>query len=187
MVGIDMAEQDYIKLEGMEVELRQTVVELLTMASDCARDHQLPPTVAWFLQGTASFIERGCGGASDCVEALRSTELLLPEVLPLCNNHAFPLESIWVKNTIIATQKRLRDLMVIRAQLTVPFERDAFEEAIGFAYGYPVVRGSQLHSQIMHSYRTVIWINIASAFLSNCEKEKEKKGYTRPTKVRKSP
>ena len=181
-----MTEQDYVKLQSMEAEVRQTVVELFVMARDCARDHQLPPSLAWFLQRTASLIERG-GGASDCVEALGSTELLLAELLPLCYDHAIPLESIWVKNTIMATEKWLRDLLVIRAQLTVTFERDAFENAVGLAYGYRVVRGSQLHSQIMHSYRTVIWINIASAFPSNCEKEKEKRGYTRPKRARKSP
>ena len=88
-----MTEQDYVKLQEMEVELRQTVLELLTMASDCMRDHHFkPPSLAWLLQGTASLIKRG-GGASDCVEALRSTELLLQLLLPLCSDHAFPLES----------------------------------------------------------------------------------------------
>ena len=102
-----MTEQDYVKLQDMEVELRQTLLELFTMASECVLDHQLPNSLAWLLQGTASLIKRG-GGASDCVEALRSTELLLQLLLPL------------VKNTVIATEKRLRDLMVVRAQLTVP-------------------------------------------------------------------
>ena len=181
-----MTGQDYVKLQAMEAETRKAVVGLFTMASDCARDNHLPKSLAWLSQRTASLIERG-GGASDCVEALGSTELLLAELLPLCYDHAIPLESIWVKNTIMATEKWLRDLLVIRAQLTVTFERDAFENAVGLAYGYRVVRGSQLHSQIMHSYRTVIWINIASAFPSNCEKEKEKRGYTRPKRARKSP
>ena len=180
-----MTEQDYIKLQDMEVELRQTVLELVTMASECVLDHQLPNSLAWLLQGTASLIKRG-GGASDCVEALRSTELLLQLLLPLCSDHAFPLESIWVKNTVIATEKRLRDLMVVRAQLTVPFDRDAFEEAVDAAYGCRVVRGSKLHSKIMQSYRKVIWNrNVGAAFPSNCEIEKERTGRKRQKRVRK--
>ena len=71
-----MTEQDYVKLQDMEVELRQALLELFTMASECVLDHQLPNSLAWLLQGTGSLIKRG-GGASDCVEALRSTELLL--------------------------------------------------------------------------------------------------------------
>ena len=31
-----MTEQDYVKLQDMEVELRQTLLELFTMASECA-------------------------------------------------------------------------------------------------------------------------------------------------------
>ena len=128
-----MTEQDYIKLQDMEVELRQTVLELVTMASECVLDHQLPNSLAWLLQGTGSLIKRG-GGASDCVEALRSTELLLPELLRLCSDHAFPLESTWVKNIVIVAEKRRRDLMAVRTQLIVPIIRDAFKDAVAVAY-----------------------------------------------------
>ena len=92
-----MTEQDYVKLQNMEVEMRQTAVELLNMAFDDTLTHQLPPSLAWHLRGTALLIERGDGDASACVEALRSTELLLAELLRLSSDHAFPLESIWVK------------------------------------------------------------------------------------------
>ena len=83
-------------------------------------------------------------------------------------------------------EKRLRDLMVVRAQLTVPFDRDAFEEAVDVAHGCCVVRGSQLHSKIMQSYRKVIWNrNVGAAFPSNCEIEKERTGRRRQKRVRK--
>ena len=181
-----MTGQDYVKLQAMEAETRKAVVGLFTMASDCARDNHLPKSLAWLLKGTALLIERGGGGASDCVEALRSRELLLPQLLLLCSDPAFPLESIWVKNTVMATDKWLRDLMVIRAQLTVAFERDAFENAVDLAHGFRVVRGSQLHSKIMQSYRKVIWNRkVASAFPSKAEIEKQRTGRKRPKRVRK--
>ena len=132
-----MTEQDYVKLQGMEVELRQTLLELFTIASECVLDHQLPNSLAWLLQGKVSLIKRG-SGASDCVEALRSTELLLQLLLPLCSDHAFSLESVWVKKTVRATEKRQRDLMVIRTQLAVPFDRDAFQEAVDVAHDCPL-------------------------------------------------
>ena len=115
-----------------------------------------------------------------------STELLLPQLLLLCYDHAIPLESIWVKNTVMATDKWLRDLLVIRAQLTVPFERDAFENAVDLAHGFRVVRGSQLHSKIMQSYRKVIWNRkVAGAFPSKSEIEKQRTGRKRPKRERK--
>ena len=177
-----MTEQDYVKLQNMEVEMRQTAVELLNMAFDDTLTHQLPPSLAWHLRGTALLIERGDGDASACVEALRSTELLLAELLRLSSDHAFPLESIWVKNTIIVAEKKLRDLLVVRAQLSVPFEKAAFEEAVDFAYGFRVVRGSQLYSQIMQSYRKAIWEKgFENAFLS----EKQQSGRKRPKRAKK--
>ena len=76
--------------------------------------------------------------------------------------------------------------MVIRTQLTVPFDRDAFEEAVDAAYGCRVVRGSKLHSKIMQSYRKVIWNrNVGAAFPSNCELGKERTGRKRQRRVRK--
>ena len=54
-----MTEQDYVKLQNMEVEMRQTAVELLNMAFDDTLTHQLPPSLAWHLRGTALLIERG--------------------------------------------------------------------------------------------------------------------------------
>ena len=60
--------------------------------------------------------------------------------------------------------------MVVRAQLTVPFNRDAFEEAIDFAHGGRIVRGGMVYSKIMQSYRKVIFNrNVLAAFPSNCE------------------
>ena len=181
-----MTEQDYVKLQNMEVEMRQTAVELLNMAFDDTLTHQLPPSLAWHLRGTALLIERGDGDASACVEALRSTELLLAELLRFSSDHAFPLESIWVKNTVIVAEKKLRDLLVVRAQLSVPFERDAFEEAVAVAYGFRVVRGSQLYSQIMQSYRKAIWEKgFENAFLSESEKEKQQSRRKRPKRDKK--
>ena len=181
-----MTEQDYVKLQNMEVEMRQTAVELLNMAFDDTLTHQLPPSLAWHLRGTALLIERGDGDASACVEALRSTELLLAELLRLSSDHACPLESIWVKNTVIVAEKKLRDLLVVRAQLNVPFERGPFEEAVAVAYGFRVVRGSQLYSQIMQSYRKVIWEKgFENAFPSECEKEKQKNRRQRPKRDKK--
>ena len=181
-----MTEQDYVKLQNMEVEMRQTAVELLNMAFDDTLTHQLPPSLAWHLRGTALLIERGDGDASACVEALRSTELLLAELLRLSYDHAFPLESIWVKNTVIVAEKKLRDLLVVRAQLNVPFEKAAFEEAVAVAYGFRLVRGSQLYSQIMQSYRKAIWEKgFQNAFLSESEKEKQQSRRKRPKRDKK--
>ena len=45
-----MTEQDYVKLQNMEVEMRQTAVELLNMAFDDTLTHQLPPSLAWHLR-----------------------------------------------------------------------------------------------------------------------------------------
>ena len=76
--------------------------------------------------------------------------------------------------------------MVVRAQLTVPFDRDAFEEAVDLAHGFRIVRGSQLHSKIMQSYRKVIWNRkVAGAFPSKCEIEKQRTGRKRPKRERK--
>ena len=188
-----MTTVSYVQLQYMEVTLHQTVLELIKVASECAREHQLPTSLAWLLEGTASLIERG-GSASDCVRALRSMELLLPQLQQACSDRALPLaESICVKNIAKRAETRLRDLMVIKVQLTVPFKRDAFEEAVdkavNVAHGRqddPVERDIRMHSQIMQSYRKVIWNrNVGAAFPSNCEVEKEKTGRKRQKRVRK--
>ena len=68
----------------------------------------------------------------------------------------------------------------------MPFDRDAFEEAVDAAYGCRVVRGSKLHSKIMQSYRKVIWNRkVAGAFPSKSEIEKQRTGRKRPKRERK--
>ena len=188
----DTTEEDYVKLQYMQMELHKTAVEIFASATKCARNNDLPTTLAWFLEGTAAFLSPPvaddldqCGGsASECVLALRSTELLLPQLQQACSNHDISLDSIVLKNMVKQAQRNLRDLLVIRTQLMVPLERLAFEQALDVAHGYCVPRDSDMYSKIMQSYRKVIWErNISGAFPSKQEERRRNGKLTRRAKT----
>ena len=174
-----MASEDHVRLQGMEVEASCNVVWLLRLASEYVLELGCSDEISGVLEHAASLIERAAD-ASMCVGVMHITA----RVLPVCvQRNGAELEYIPVKNLIVVVEKRLREILVMRVQSTLPFDDpDAFEEAVNNAFGCRIARGNhQLYSTVMQAYRKVIWEKgYENAFPSKCEKEKQKNRRKRP-------
>ena len=143
-----MTSQDYARLLRMEAQACDNVVILLRSESEGMLENGLSHTLVDGLKDAAFLVEND-RSACVCFEASHRIESLSP----LCHN-AQTLEYVWVKNVLLVIVKRLRDLMVLRCQLTVPFgDERAFREAVDLAHGSQILQGSHLHSLVMNAYR----------------------------------
>ena len=179
-----MASEDHVRLQGVEVEASCNVAWLLRLASEYVLELGCSGEVSGGLEHAASLIERAAD-ASMCVEAMHITA----RVLPVCFQRIdAELEYIPVKNLIVVVEKRLREILVLRVQSTLPFDDpDAFEEAVNNSFGCRIARGNhQLYSTVMQAYRKVIWEKgYVNAFPSKSEQEKEKSLRKRPKRDKK--
>ena len=148
------------------------------MADEYVLEHGLPCELSYGLRHVASLVERDAE-ATKCVEALQITA----RMLRVCQDGE-ELEYIPVKNTIIVVQKRMKEILVMRVQSTLPFgDAKKFEEAVKYAFGGVITQN--LYSTVMQAYTKVIWKNFAFAFPSKCEVEKIARGETRKRKEKK--
>ena len=178
-----MATEDHARLQDMEMAASSNAAWLLRSASAYVLDHGLSPDLSRGLKHAASLIDN-VAGASTCVDALHVTARLLP----VCEGHiSEDLEYVPVKSLVIVVEKRVREILVMRVQSTLPFgDPKAFGEAVDHAFGCQIARGSHnLYSMVMQAYKKTIWGNFEAAFKSKCEEEKEQRGKKRKGKPKK--
>ena len=171
-----MTAQDYAKLHAMQARALVHVVSLLRTGALYAKENGLSSDL-WRGLAHVARIVTNHAGARACVGATRCLE----QLLPLCDQNV-DFEYVLFKNGITVLAKKLRDLLVIRAQTVSPFgDPAAFKVAVDAAYGEPVLRGSQLHSLLMNSYRKMIFekfdegVGFKSESESNCKKKRAKR------------
>ena len=178
-----MASEDHARLQDMEMVASSNAAWLLRLASAYVLEHGLSTVLSRGLKHVASLIENDAG-ASVCVDALHVTARLLA----VCEGHiSEDLEYVPVKSLVIVVEKRVREILVMRVQSTLPFgDPKAFGEAVDHAFGCQIARGSHnLYSMLMQAYKKTIRGNFEAAFKSKCEQEKEKRGKKRKGKPKK--